>query len=105
MKEKIQQLHQALSEAATAQQNQQRFTAAVRKFMEMKYLTPTMLHELIDHIVIHETEGSGKNRSQQIEIYYRFVGYLDIPWEGSTYCEHIRQGVEQEFITKVKTAG
>lgn len=105
LKEKISQLHQSLAEAATAQQNQQRFTAAVRKFMEMKYLTPTMLHELIDHIVIHETEGSGKNRSQRIEIYYRFVGYLDTPWEGSTYCEHIRQGVEQEFITKVKTAG
>lgn len=104
LKEKIQQLHQALAEAATAQQNQQRFTSAVRKFMEMEYLTSAMLHELIDHIVIHETEGTGHNRSQRIDIYYRFVGYLDIPWDGASYCEHIRQGVDQQFLTNSQTA-
>lgn len=63
-----------------------------------------MLHELIDHIVIHETEGTGHNRSQRIDIYYRFVGYLDIPWDGASYCEHIRQGVDQQFITNSQTA-
>ena len=55
------------------------FTAAIRKFMEMETLTAPLLWELIDHIDVYETEGTGKNRTQRITICYRFVGYLEVP--------------------------
>ena len=42
-------------------------------FMQMDYLTAPLLRELIDHIDVFETEGTGKNRTQRIVIYYRFV--------------------------------
>ena len=45
----------------------------------MDYLTVPLLRELIDHIDVFETEGIGKNRTQRIVIYYRFVGYVEIP--------------------------
>ena len=48
-------------------------------FMQMDYLTAPLLRELIDHIDVFETEGIGKNRTQRIVIYYRFVGYVEIP--------------------------
>jgi hypothetical protein len=47
--------------------------------MDMEILTAPLLQELIDRIEVHEVEGRGKDRIQRIVIYYRFVGYLDIP--------------------------
>ena len=55
------------------------FLAAVHKFMEMGTLTAPLLQELIDHIDVYETEGTGKSRTQRIVIYYRFVGYIELP--------------------------
>ena len=45
----------------------------------MDELTAPLLRELIDHIEVYETQGVGKSRTQRITIYYRFVGYIDIP--------------------------
>ena len=61
------------------EQNIDDFLIAVRKSMEMKSLTAPMLRELIDHIDVYEKEGGKKNYTQRIVIYYRFVGYLELP--------------------------
>lgn len=78
------------------------FLAAVRKFMEMDALTAPLLHELIDHIDVYETEGTGKNRTQRIVIYYRFVGYIELPdtafRRSDNYRADTRQGVTVEYI-------
>ncbi len=101
MKSKTARLRQQLAEADSAEQDQQRFLRAVRKFLEMDTLTASLLSELVEKIIVHETEGTGRNRTQRIEICYRFVGYLDIPEKPQSpiYQEHIRQGVEQAFYT------
>lgn len=104
LKERIAQLRKAIAEAAVAQENQTSFMEAVHNFLKVDALTAELVHELIDHIVIHETQGTGRNRTQQIEICYRFVGFLDVPCPDDHYTEHIRQGVEQQFITHTKSA-
>jgi hypothetical protein len=38
-----------------------------------------LIRELIDHIEVHENEGEGKYKTQRIVIFYRFVGYIEIP--------------------------
>ena len=73
-----------------------KFVRAIRRFMEMKVLTKNLLTELIDKIEVHETEGVGKNRTQRVVIYYRFVGYLEIPDEETRFSEDTRQGVSVE---------
>ena len=78
-KTKTARLRQQLAEADSAEQDQQRFLRAVRKFLEMDTLTAPLLSELVEKIIVHETEGTGRNRTQRIEICYRFIGYLDIP--------------------------
>ena len=85
------------------QQNKDHFIAAVRKFMEMETLTPPLLRELIDHIDVYETQGTGKHRTQQITIFYRFVGYIDIPEspEDEPYTADTRQGVAVKYIPKL----
>ena len=75
---------------------------AIRQFMRMERLTAPLLRELIDHIDVFETEGTGKNRTQRIVIYYRFVGYVEIPptLPRSNYKADTRKGVAVEYVTE-----
>ena len=103
LKTKIQQYREQLSNLGAMQKGKEQFISAVRKFMQMDTLTAPLLKELIDKIVIYETQGTGKHRTQRIVIYYRFVGYLEIPlteseWE--YYRADTRQGVAVEYISK-----
>ena len=103
LKTKIQQYREQLSNLGTMQKGKEQFISAVRKFMQMDTLTAPLLKELIDKIVVYETQGTGKHRTQRIVIYYRFVGYLEIPlteseWE--YYQANTRQGVAVEYISK-----
>ena len=102
LKNKIQDIRTKLSEIDKAEYDKECFIKAVRRFMEMETLTAPLLQELIDHIDVYETEGVGKNRSQRIVIYYRFVGYIEIPerFTCENYVVDTRQGVAVEYIPK-----
>lgn len=106
LKSKITALRKKLSESGKQQQQRENLILAVRRFMQMDYLTAPLLRELIDHIDVFETEGTGKNRTQRIVIYYRFVGYVEIPAapRHSHYKADTRQGVAVEYLTEPKTA-
>ena len=71
--------------------------------MEMETLTAPLLHELIDHIDVFETEGIGKNRTQRIIIYYRFVGYIEIPDTPfrDNFKADTRKGVAVEYVPTI----
>ena len=60
-----------------------------------------MLSELIDHIDVYETQGTGKNKTQRLVIYYKFVGYWDIdPAQCHPNCTaDIREGVAIEYVS------
>ncbi|HCD91081.1 MAG TPA: recombinase, partial [Ruminococcaceae bacterium] len=106
LKSKTTALRKKLSESGKQQQQRESFVLAVRRFMQMDYLTAPLLRELIDHIDVFETEGTGKNRTQRIVIYYRFVGYVEIPAapRHPHYKADTRQGVAVEYLTEPKTA-
>lgn len=48
------------------------FLEIVRKYEHITKLTPEIMHELIEKIVVHEADKSSGKRVQQIDIYYRF---------------------------------
>jgi site-specific DNA recombinase len=106
LKSKISELRKRLSESGKSQKEREDFIYAVRQFMQMNSLTAPLLRELIDHIDVFETEGTGKNRTQRIVIYYRFVGYVEIPDSPHKphYKADTRQGVAVEYLTEPKTA-
>ena len=80
--------------------------SAIRRFMRMDRLTAPLLRELIDHIDVFETEGKGKNRTQRIVIYYRFVGYVEISEVSrkTNVIADTRKGVATKYLTEPKTA-
>lgn len=82
-----------------------KFISAIRRFMQMDNLTSPLLRELIDHIDIFETEGTGKSRTQRIVVYYRFIGYIELPnTTKQTHIADTRKGVAVEYITEQSTA-
>ena len=90
-----------LNELELQKSSTELFTAAIRKFMEMETLTAPLLWELIDHIDVYETEGTGKNRTQRICICYRFVGYLEIPVPDDILLAlDMRRGVRVNYTSK-----
>ena len=103
LKTKIGSIWDELSAMGTAQRGRDTFLAAVRRFMDMETLTAPLLQELIDRIEVHEVEGRGKNRTQRIVIYYRFVGYLDLP-EADPVTENTRKGVAVSYLAKALPA-
>ncbi len=106
LKAKIKTLRQKLSECGQREQERENFTSAIRRIMRMDRLTAPLLRELIDHIDVFETEGKGKNRTQRIVIYYRFVGYVEIPEVSRrpNIVADTRKGVAVEYLTEPKTA-
>lgn len=105
LKAKIPQLREQIAEAERQAANKDKFIAAIRKFMQMDELTAPLLRELIDHIEVYEKEGGKKNYTQRIVIYYRFVGYLELPSsDDENYKANTRKGVDVEYIPTVKSA-
>lgn len=106
LKAKIKTLRQKLSECGLREQERENFTSAIRRFMRMDRLTAPLLHELIDHIDVFETEGTGKSRTQRIVVYYRFAGYVEIPEvsQRPNIVADTRKGVATKYLTEPKTA-
>ena len=105
LKAKIADTRHKIEELKNTNSEYGKFISAIRRFMQMDNLTSPLLRELIDHIDIFETEGTGKSRTQRIVIYYRFIGYIELP--NTTKQNHIadtRKGVAVEYITEQYTA-
>lgn len=48
------------------------FISVVQKYERITELTPEIMHELIEKIVVHAPDKSSGHRTQQMDIYYRF---------------------------------
>jgi site-specific DNA recombinase len=80
VREHAAELQAELSKAQEASVNAERFMNIVRRHISFEELTPTLLREFIEKIVVHECSyDENKHRRQEIEIYYSFVGKVDLP--------------------------
>ena len=98
LKRQITDIQEQLARLDETKTLKESFIKAVRKFMEMKTLTPEILHELIEKIEVHQISGTGKSRVQQIVIHYRFVGCIEIPDSPKiVHSLDTRQGVRVSY--------
>ena len=84
LKERVARLREELSKAQEATENAEKFMNVVRRHTTIEELTPTLLREFVEKIVVHESvaldgKRRGKLRRQEIEIYYSFVGKVELP--------------------------
>ena len=85
LKERAARLREELSKAQEATANAEKFMNVVRRHTTIEELTPTLLREFVEKIVVHESvaldgKRRGKLRRQEIEIYYSFVGKVELPY-------------------------
>ena len=84
LKERAAKLREELSKVQEATENAEKFMNVVRRHTTIEELTPTLLREFVEKIVVHESvaldgKRRGKLRRQEIEIYYSFVGKVELP--------------------------
>jgi hypothetical protein len=66
-----------------------KFVGLVRRFTNFEELTPAIINEFVDKIIVHECDWSdGVNlatgrgmgtRSQQVDVYLKYIGRFDVP--------------------------
>ena len=66
------------------------FLKVVHKYEHIETLTPEIMHELIDKIIVHEPDKSSGKRVQDIEIHFRFdVAVTTISVETGKYVKKV----------------
>ena len=77
LKQSTEALRTSASEAEAQEGNIQEFLKIVRKYTEPSELTPEMLRELVEKIIVHAPDKSSGHRVQRIDVYYNFIGEVD----------------------------
>lgn len=71
------------------------FYTLVEKYTSFEELTPKMLNEFVDKILVHKAEKIDRQRTQTVEVYLNFIGKIDFPEPEKT-----EEDLEQEKIDK-----
>ena len=76
--QKISSLEESLNTESQDKENVSLFVEQMRKYTPLTELTREVILDLIEKIIISEPEGEYKsrNRVQEIEIFYRFIGKI-----------------------------
>jgi len=96
-------LESELAEERQAAEDIDRFLSLVRSYTEIDTLSPTILHEFIEKIVVHAPDRSSGKRKQKVEIFYRFIGIFDLP-DGDEMVEILRERRQRKLAEQPKTA-
>ena len=77
LKETVDALENEISEQEEKSVNVDRFLTVVRRYTTIEELTPAIVHEFIDRIIVYEPEQARGDRRQKVEIIYNNVGAVD----------------------------
>lgn len=99
LKEKINKLSANLIQTKQSEIDLTTFIDKVKKYTEIKELTPEIINELIDKILVSQQTKLNGKKFQQIDIYYTGVGIISIPVN-----EYELEEAFQQSIKNIKTA-
>ncbi|MCM1275439.1 MAG: DUF4368 domain-containing protein [Lachnospiraceae bacterium] len=72
LKQTVSELQKFIEETEQKTADVTNFIKLVRKYTYINELTPEIMHELVEKIVIHAPDKSSGHRQQKVEIYFRF---------------------------------
>ena len=79
LKERAYYLRQELSKAKEQSDNVMRFMRSVRKYTEITELTPELVREFVQKVVVYQAEKINGRRTQRIDLYFNGVGQILLP--------------------------
>ena len=77
LKKSVESLSVIVEAAEVQAVNVKSFLLIVKKYTEPTELTPQLLHEFVEKIVVHEADKSSGHRVQRIDVHYNFIGEID----------------------------
>lgn len=98
---KIEALQQEIPEEKVNSVDINHFISLIHKCKEPTEISDLMFAELIDKIVVYEAEGVGKARTQKVDIYFNYVGQVDIAYTEEELAE-IKAQEERKKMERLK---
>jgi DNA invertase Pin-like site-specific DNA recombinase len=83
LKQAAKELQAIVNTIETQAVNVQSFLKIVRKYTAPTELTPALLREFVEKIVVHAPDKSSGHRTQRIDVHYNFIGEIDFSPEYS----------------------
>lgn len=99
LKEKIKELSTTIDKTKQEKIDLTAFIDKVKKYTEIKELTPEIVNELIDKIYVYQQTKLNGKKHQQIDIYYAGVGIISVP-----LTKYELENAFQQSIKNIKTA-
>ena len=100
LEERVKEIEVSIHEIQQESENGQQFVHLVQKYRDLTEIDQTALNEFIDKVVVHEaTGGRTADRSQQIEIYFNFIGQFMVE---DTEEELLMQEQEAQRLADLK---
>ena len=85
LKQSVETLRGIVNVAETQAVNVKSFLKIVKKYTEPTELTPAILREFVEKVVVHAPDKSSGHRVQRIDVHYTFIGEIDLSPEYSKY--------------------
>ena len=97
----IRELEKRIAEYDKSKNSASRFMALIDKYEKFEELTPAMINEFVDKVLVHERDRKGSiQTTQEIEIYFNFLGrYVPPAMEVELTPEEL---AEIERINRIK---
>lgn len=100
LEERVKEIEASIHEIQQESENGQQFVRLVQKYRDLTEIDQTALNEFIDKVVVHEaTGGRTADRSQQIDIYFNFIGQFMVE---DTEEELLMQEQEAQRLADLK---
>lgn len=84
---KIEKLQAEVADSKEKPLDIEHFIALIRKIKSPDEVSDTMFRELVDKIVVYEAQGVGNARTQQVDIYFNYVGQVNIAYSEEELAE------------------
>ena len=72
---------QELDSFAQDEERIEQFLTLAQKYTDFSELTTPMIKDFVEKIVVHAPDRSSGHRTQQVDIYFKFIGQFCIPEE------------------------
>ena len=100
LEKRVKEIEVSIHEIQQESENGQQFVRLVQKYRDLTEIDQTALNEFIDKVVVHEaTGGRTADRSQQIDIYFNFIGQFMVE---DTEEELLMQEQEAQRLADLK---
>jgi len=87
LKQSVEELRNVEAAAETQTVNIKSFLKIVKRYTEPTELTPVLLREFVEKVVVHAPDKSSGHRIQQIDVHYNFIGEIEFSPEFSQYSK------------------